>query len=165
MKLQLVSKEQAVRLKDIGFPQDKHDLGYTICKCSDRFNVYEKGILTENASSMIKKVSAPSLELVAKWLREEKNIDIDISVDSHGFNYPRSYAGCIIDRNTLEGPNSKRHYLSQWDYEVKLGFHEGKKNPGSGCHSYDKYEDCLSDGIDLALKLLENEISENNKSN
>lgn len=79
MKLQLVSKEQAVRLRDIDFPQDKHDLGYTICNCSDRFNVYKEGTLTENASSMIKKVSAPSLELVAKWLREEKNLWIEIS--------------------------------------------------------------------------------------
>ena len=38
--------------------------------------------LTENDTCM-----APTLSLVAKWLRKEKHIDITIVVDSHGFKY------------------------------------------------------------------------------
>ena len=142
MKLQSVSKEQAIRLRDVGFPQDKHDLGYTICKCSDRFNVYEEGTLTENASSMIKKVSAPSLELAAKWLREEHDIDISIDVGTkeERYKYGRTYTPHIL----FCGVDGTLNILL--DFNVVC----------------DSYEKALSMSIDRAIKMLSGNESTNN---
>ena len=70
---------------------------------------------------------APTLSLVAKWLRKEKHIDITIVVDSHGFKYERYYALSIINRNILVGPNRQRlllHHLlmiMQRKLDVKIG--------------------------------------------
>lgn len=132
MKLQLVSKEQAIRLRDIGFPQDKHDLGYTICNCSDGFNVYKEGTLTENASSMIKKVSAPSLELVAKWLDEYKDIHISIV-------YRRA----------------NKRYITYVAWNKYNRYHNKSL-------MYAKREEALSIGIDEAIKILKKNESINN---
>ena len=70
---------------------------------------------------------APTLSLVAKWLRKEKQIDITIVVDSHGFKYERYYAVSIINRNILVDPNNQRlllHHplmIMQRKLDVKIG--------------------------------------------
>lgn len=70
---------------------------------------------------------APTLSLVAKWLRKEKHIHITIVVDSNGFKYKRYYAVSIINRNILVDPNSQRlllHHplmIMQRKLDVKIG--------------------------------------------
>lgn len=93
MELQLVSFEQAKALKEVGFPQNiytsqvylektiPHDIiakecglsdwqciGGTVISCSSSYNKY--GVDT---------CRCPTLELVAKWLRDKKNLWIKIS--------------------------------------------------------------------------------------
>lgn len=69
-----VKFEVAKAIKEAGYPQDRKDVGYITEKCSDRFNVYYEGNLTDNASRMVKKVSAPYVMEVWLWLWREKKI-------------------------------------------------------------------------------------------
>ena len=74
MELQLVSFEQAKALKELGFPQD-----------IDTTKWYSGGrVLYSNKPLDYLPVSfvAPTLELVAKWLREEKDICLSMNYNS-----------------------------------------------------------------------------------
>lgn len=81
-----VSLKVARALKEAGYPQDKHNVGYVTEKCTDRFNVYHEGDLTDNASMMIKKISAPTYlkAWLWLWLWREKGKFIDIIKDCNG---------------------------------------------------------------------------------
>lgn len=71
MGLQLVSFEQAQSLKELGFPQEnghEWELGY-----NKNGRVCPYGV--ENYGGILE-CYAPTLELVAKWLREDKNIEV-----------------------------------------------------------------------------------------
>lgn len=74
-----VSFKVALALKEAGYPQYRKDVGYVTESCTDRFNVYHEGELTENASRMVKKVSAPTYLEVWLWLWREKRIEISCS--------------------------------------------------------------------------------------
>lgn len=76
-----VSFKVAESIKEAGYPQDKHNVGYVTEKCTDRFNVYHEGDLTDNASRMIKKISAPTYLDVWLWLWRCKKSCIGILFD------------------------------------------------------------------------------------
>lgn len=99
MKLQLVSFEQAKALKELGFPQDEpcYHCGQAFVTKKfayyDRFthewivpfnemnDTYYRAIsLNGKHENNGEWYSRPALELVAKWLRDEKKIYIDVTL-------------------------------------------------------------------------------------
>lgn len=74
MEQKIVSFKVAEALKEAGYPQYRHDVGYVTEKCCDGFNVFNKGRLTDNASRRVKKISAPTYLEVWLWLWREKKI-------------------------------------------------------------------------------------------
>lgn len=117
LKLTPVSFEQAKRLKELGFPQLFVNVGY-----------YEDKKLhhSEDPYREVKNLIAvaPSLELVAKWLREEKNIHI-----------------CPIYY-------SSKTYKTEW-YSCEVNQHQINND-----EEYSTYEEALIAGIDIAIKEL-----------
>lgn len=76
MELQLVNFEQAKVLSELGFPQNSrlietyyYDDGTLFNGCSGDY---------EDTHNVKETFVAPFLELVAKWLRDEKNIQLTV---------------------------------------------------------------------------------------
>lgn len=119
MELQLVTSEQAKALKEVGFPLEYEEIEYE--EPWGGFNSYisDKPIL-------------PPLELVAKWLRECKNIHVvanpSIYKDAETYHY------AIVQMN---------------------------KTP-RGKYGFKTFEDALSAGIDEVINILKNECPDNN---
>lgn len=146
MELQIVTFEQAKTLRELGFPfsyEGKHySLNYPIPMKEWNYIEYnwdelgyieQEGVLFggsyivyEYNSDMA--VSAPSLELVAKWLREEKNIQV------------------IVNRK--QRPLTKVRY---YDYDI---FQDGVDEIEIIDVSCEKYEEALSYAIDRAIELI-----------
>ena len=141
MKLQLVSFEQALALKELGYSQDDSKFCYPVITVRMQ-NTYEGypysfspgdiiNLLEESANGSYfigivsddDLINAPSLEEVAKWLRDEKNLWIEISKGG----YEKS-AHC---------------FLGDYIYEDATHIKE-----------FNSYEEALSAGIDKAIKIL-----------
>lgn len=130
MELQFVTFEQAQALYELGFPQETEEL-YAVCDycCddSDDYITYNKGDLIEGYCGRFAAkdvISAPSLELAAKWFREEKLIHIFITHLNADTNW--------------------------WEYNIETingNFVEHGK-------MYKSYDEALSAGIDSIIKLL-----------
>lgn len=114
MELQLVSSIQAKALKELGFPQlDIEPI--------DLYFVQNEWCV------------APTLELAAKWLREEKGIIVLIEIeDDYGIEY-------IYKLYTVDKETNYMIFLTCGDRGEML--------------SYDK---ALSTGIDKAIEILNN---------
>lgn len=122
MKLQLVTFEQAQELKELGFPQPiQHDWFYKEGKLIYPPN--DDVLMTVDCF-------APTLELVAKWLREVKGIDL--------------WVRCLYSWTPKEGTRKAGyHFEGDWQNETIT--------------SYPTYEEALSLGIDKAIKILKGE--------
>lgn len=87
MQLNLVSFKQATALKNLGFPALSADWSYR--NDGELYNfVDDDGYVT----------AAPTLELAAKWLREEKQIMIDMIYE---YMSPQSWSSNVTSRNHL----------------------------------------------------------------
>lgn len=120
MELQIVTFEQAKCLRELGFPQD-----------TSIQDVYGDGELRkcfypEDCTWYRDIVTAPSLELAAKWLREEKLLYLSVQVNEH----------CT-------------HWF--WDI-IKIRNEEEITDPS--IKGYWSYEEALSAGIDKAIEIL-----------
>lgn len=140
MELELVTFEQAKVLKELGFPQNiytpkvylektiPHDIiakecglsdwqcvGGKLIPCSSDYNKY--GVDT---------CSCPTLELVAKWLRKQKNIHIELTLPNPAYC---PWWHCVL------------RDIKTRDIIAKT-------------ISYEKDEQALSAGIDEAIKYL-----------
>lgn len=117
MELEIVTFEQAKVLKELGFPQNvKHN--YTYASDGQFFNML----------SQVAVCIAPTLELVAKWLREEKNIHIDNNFSEHK---GKDVYDCFV--------HEIGHYIYDDNDMVMY---------------YSTYEEALSAGIDKAIEIL-----------
>jgi len=127
---EIVTYEVAKLAKEKGFPQDDVDLFYewdglrnthSICN----YNWYRESPYPQNFSA------APTQSLLQRWLREEKNIHIEIIATASGYYW------CI----------SKTNGTSITDSDVlNRGTNEG------GC--FDIFEECLEDCEKYALEKL-----------
>lgn len=120
LELQLVTFEQAKALKELGFPQD-----------IDTTKWYSGGrVLYSDKPLDYLPVSfvAPTLEIVAKWLRNEKYIHIDCEI-------------CEFDEWQL------RFYL----HNNEIGLYHILPTKFK---KFDTYEQALSVGIDKAIEIL-----------
>ncbi len=116
MELQLVTFEQAKALKELGF-DEYLDIYYDIDNCLN-------SCYSDEAKP--RKYDAPTLELVAKWLREEKEI----------FICPHKATKVSKAVCTIYYPvNTNIHT----EYEI-----------------FDDYDEALSWGIDKAIEILKN---------
>lgn len=130
IKLQLVSFEQAKALEELGLPHLDHE-GF----CYKKDGTLTQPIYTGEWCNTF----APTLELVAKWLREEKDIYIE---------------PCIIVHEYLLKVLIKEYNSYEEEFEVcriqdKLIY-------------YNTYEEALSAGIDKAIEILKKNDSINN---
>lgn len=143
MELQSVNFKQAIALKELGFPQDTHTskvylentIPYDVIakKCKLHKSQCSEGSLVKNGYCYTKYniniYLCPTLELVVKWLREEKQIYLYVK---------RLFATSII-----KNKNCYCFYYSTKIYDEILYVHE-----------FDSYEQALSAGIDKAIKIL-----------
>lgn len=128
MELQTVTFKQAKALNELGFPQHLEiyeGITVLISRCGIMGTYDEFDYDTET-------YACPTLDLVSKWLREEKNIYVFVNMSNPSmtgwslnniFTYDYSNGGKILIRN-------------------------------QGC--YASYESALSAGIDKAIKVLQN---------
>ena len=123
MESQLVNFKQAVALKELGFPQDISQ--------STSYGEYDENGDFWGLDQYYGDISyaAPTLELVAKWLREEKQIYLHIR---------RLFATSIIKHK-----DCYCFYYSTKDYDET-----------SYVSEFDSYEQALSAGIDKAIEIL-----------
>ena len=124
MQLNLVSFEQATALKNLGFPALSADWSYR--NDGELYNfVDDDGYVT----------AAPTLELAAKWLREEKQIMIDMIYE---YRSPQSWSSNVTSRKHMKTVPVVGRGGNLWD---------------------DSYEVMLSNAIDTALTVfLEQEV-------
>lgn len=128
-ELQFVTFEQAKALKELGFPQDMIGGYYSeICKPEVRGLLVHKIVVDTMYAS-------PSLELVAKWLRDEKKMQVEVNYVCDGcFRcYVFMMNRCYSDIKSIAVEN---------------------KDDKSKFYRYVSYEEALSAGIDKAIKIL-----------
>lgn len=122
MELRLVTFEQAKALKELGFPQGTTNKFYY--KSTDEtFDYWD----IQQYSTEKDFCAAPVLELVAKWLREEKDIDLWVR---------RLYSWTPKEGTRKVG----YHFEGDWQTEVIT--------------RYPTYEEALNAGVDTAIKIL-----------
>lgn len=141
MELKFVNFEQANALKELGFPQDE-EIKYVIKDNAwSEYEKYDIGDLTcDRGFSVDEVVSAPTLELVAKWLRDEHKMIIVVgpqyttTPEDNGFLYTKYFNNDYV-----------------W-YIDKLETHVGICARADKTYGY--YDDALSAGIDKAIEIL-----------
>ena len=131
-ELDLVSFTQAKDLKDLGFPQETDSWSYYDIdgKCTPHL---QKGGHKEYCCD------APSLDLVVKWLREEKNIWVNVWADSED--------------------NEDNKFNTVFYEQVCYG-KDNKILSNKGTFVHLTYEEALSAGIDKALEILKKKYYE-----
>ena len=123
MELQLVSYEQAKDLKELGFSQDLVYGTFYFETLESIKPIPFCGMPIENEY-----IVCPSLEVVAKWLRDEKQMYIDVT-----FGYKQNnVVWCATLSNISHIGNSTL----------------------ANVYFYNTYEQALSAGIDKAIEIL-----------
>lgn len=137
MKETFVTIEQAQALKRLGFDWGNgwYYINNTLVHLAEGFvgSTYNK--------DWDKRILAPELHMAAKWLREVKDIAINvIAHDSEWLRGKYSYHEIYMPNCKVKG--------KQWQ-EWSIVKHYG---------AHDTYEDALNEGITQMLKLLEGNI-------
>ena len=134
MELRTVRFDQAKKLKDLGFPQRIYDYLYLDGELTSKEEYDEKDCGGPFSVELSESdcLSAPSLELVAKWLREEKNLFIIPDIyDTHSDTFT------VVIRKKFGGKFKESILLDEYD-DV----------------TFPDYESALSAGIDKAIEIL-----------
>lgn len=144
-----VTYEQAVKLKKCGFDWPCYEF-WDNSFCLDGTPVKIRKLKSEpkicfmyECNSMLDKmgcdlITAPSLAMAAKWLREEWDLHIDASPFTDGYT---------------DADGRKCDEWEFWDFGI-MRVSNGSFVVGYGDREFDTYEAALSAGIDAALKLL-----------
>ena len=134
MELRTVRFDQAKKLKALGFPQRIYDHLYLDGELTSKedYDEMDCGGPFSVELSESECLSAPSLELVAKWLREEKNLFIFPDIyDTHSDTFT------VEIRKKFGGKFKECILLDEYD-DV----------------TFPDYESALSAGIDKAIEIL-----------
>ena len=135
MELRTVRFDQAKKLKALGFPQRIYDHLYLDGELTSKedYDEMDCGGPFSVELSESECLSAPSLELIAKWLREEKNLFIIPDIyDTHSDTF------IVVSRKKFGGKFKESIFLDEYD-EV----------------TFPDYDLALSAGIDKAIEILE----------
>lgn len=137
-----VSYELALKLKKCGFDEP----------CDHYYNIEFKNdtnihySINRNYNNIGKRCcSAPLLYQAHKWLREVKNIIVDVSPDWD----PEDYC--------LEGYLTGEWYFTVWKDGDRVYCNFDPNAVEERIWMFEKYEQALSAGIDSALELIEQE--------
>ena len=136
MELRTVRFDQAKKLKDLGFPQRIYDYLYLDGELTSKeeYDEMDCGGPFSVELSESECLSAPSLELVAKFFRQEKNLFIFPDIyDTHSDTF------IVVIRKKFGGKFKESIFLDEYD-EV----------------TFPDYDLALSAGIDKAIEILEN---------
>lgn len=134
MELQIVRFDQAKKLKDLGFPQRIYDYLYLDGELTSKeeYDEMDCGGPFSVELSESECLSAPSLELVAKFFRQEKNLFILPDIyDTHSDTF------IVVIRKKFGGKFKESIFLDEYD-EV----------------TFPDYDLALSAGIDKAIEIL-----------
>ena len=134
MELQIVRFDQAKKLKDLGFPQRIYDYLYLDGELTSKeeYDEMDCGGPFSVELSESECLSAPSLELVAKFFRQEKNLFILPDIyDTHSDTF------IVVIRKKFGGEFKESIFLDEYD-EV----------------TFPDYDLALSAGIDKAIEIL-----------
>lgn len=134
MELQIVRFDQAKKLKDLGFPQRIYDYLYLDGELTSKeeYDEMDCGGPFSVELSESECLSAPSLELVAKFFRQEKNLFIFPDIyDTHSDTF------IVVIRKKFGGKFKESIFLDEYD-EV----------------TFPDYDLALSAGIDKAIEIL-----------
>lgn len=134
LELDFVSFEQAKALEELGFPQETYDYLYLDGELISKEEYYEMDCGGPFSVELFESdcLSAPSLELVSKWLREEKNLFIIPDIyDTHSDTFT------VVIRKKFGGKFKESILLDEYD-DV----------------TFPSYELALSAGIDKAIEIL-----------
>lgn len=135
MELQLVNFEQAKALKELGFPQDVfYESTYIPIYDIDGEFEYSRWIEEKDCF-------APTLELAAKWLREEKSILIEPRTKAFSTN---GFFKCFVLNCSKDCTKCAEYQIYWTDF-------------GGDNVCFPNWETALSAGIDKAIKLLKKE--------
>ena len=109
IKEDYVSFETAKLLKERGFPQEydmfhsliyneeDYENEYEVDRMVTQTEVVKAGTLSSYPAGVPEpKCYCPTLQMARKWLREDKNVDIEISVYSKGFDGTLTYCADIL---------------------------------------------------------------------
>lgn len=136
MELELVNFEQAKALKELGFNykcQGYYDLVGTLYPYESAMH-WNHNANTEHKSCY----SAPTLELAAKWFRDERNLIITVFYDDES-----------------DSANPDDEYESRgWYYLVEEPLYQYSKLAYYSEDYFDTYEEALSAGINKVIKIL-----------
>lgn len=137
--IEFVTFEQAIKLKEKGFPQHWSDNAYIIeNEYDEKFEIGSRYPI-QFTPDYVNTVSSPTIEEVLKWLREEKEIFIAINIrwcyedDEHPFYE--------VNKPIFKGYFCSIHYLndlSKLDNYISI--------------DYPKFEQAGSDGINYVLE-------------
>lgn len=102
MELQLVNFKQAQSLKELGFPQGWECENHYCLESEGDYGYQIGDTISANAAykNALDAISAPSIELVAKWLREEKQLFIHVDYDFHNNEKPYKCEVCKFNGMT-----------------------------------------------------------------
>lgn len=138
-----VSYDLAQRLKEVEF---KEHCKNAYLKIGRKVKLLYWGTAAKLANDMGGEyVSAPTLWHAQKWLREEKNIIVDVSPDWDSEDY------CLSDYLTGEW------YFSVWKDGDRVHCNFDPNAEEERIWIFEKYEQALSAGIAAALELIEQE--------
>lgn len=138
-----VSYDLAQRLKEVEF---KEHCKNAYLKIGRKVKLLYWGTAAKLANDMGGEyVSAPTLAHAQKWLREEKNIIVDVSPGWDSEDY------CLSDYLTGEW------YFSVWKDGDRVHCNFDPNAEEERIWIFEKYEQALSAGIAAALELIEQE--------
>lgn len=131
MELQLVSKETAVLAKELGFDWGTNNIIDENDCLSSHVKIFRKRY--KNSKEDTYNLAMPEQELLAKWLRDEHNLSIDIC-----FN------------------GSESHYW--WIKEMEpFGYEEDSTN--QEVYGWLTHEEALENGLTKALSILQDKTN------
>lgn len=132
------SYELALKLKACGFDEPCRDFYWT----SDGTFKHTDALVHKNSVGCDTMVAAPTLWQAQKWLREVKNIIVDVSPDWDSEDY------CMADYLTGEW------YFSVWKDGDRVHCNFDPNAEEERIWMFEKYEQALSAGIAAALELI-----------
>ena len=137
MNEDFVSYEQAVKLRECGFDEPCNSYYDKTCSNDDEYWHTTRGeVYNWNGLNSECQISAPTLWQAQKWLREVKKAVVVVAPETDMADYND------IPRDFLTG---------EWCYEIWVNGNTHRY----GMASYPSYEQALSAGIEMTLKLIE----------
>ena len=152
IKESYVSFETARLLKEKGFPQHITSYTYFVGDDKKRGCVVGEFIGHPSIETDIHLIDAPTQQMAMAWLREHKNIDIDIHTDCGMLGYKR-YTPCK-PKPKPELLDDKDEWNDRWVQKTIYLRYEDDKCLIPACKDFSSYEDAVEGALKYCLTKL-----------